>query len=103
MALIRRASGSFPLAGRFPQCRQHVSVVMLADQGEHGGEGDGGEAGAGDGRGPGGHGGDHVVHEEQRSGFLPGEGRRPAAQHAAGAADGLLQVKESGLTCHLAA
>ena len=67
-----------------------------ADEGEHGGERDGGDTGPGCGGGPGGHGRDHVVHEEQRPGFLPGQGGRPAAQFAAGAADGFLQMQEGG-------
>ena len=51
----------------------------------------------------GGHGRDHVVDEQQRPGFLPGEGGRPAAQFAAGAADGALQVKNAVSTCQRAA
>jgi len=34
------------------------------------------------------------VREQQRPGFLAGEGRRASAQDAAGAADGPLQVEE---------
>src|SRR6266404_1103649 len=86
-------------AGRPPSAVPAACVGgdVVADQGEHGGEGDGGEAGPGGGGGCRRKGRDHVVHEEQRPGFLPGEGGRPAAQHAAGTADGSLQVKKSGL------
>jgi hypothetical protein len=56
----------------------------------------GGEAGPGRDRGFGGEGRDHVVHQEQCPGFLPGQGGRPAAQRAAGAADGFLQMQECG-------
>ena len=44
--------------------------------------------------GAGGGGGDDVVDEQQRPGFLAGEFGGLAAQGAAGAADGPLQVKE---------
>src|SRR5204863_483798 len=57
-----------------------VGGDVVADEGQYGGERDGGDAGPGCGRGPGGHGRDHVVHEQQRPGFLPGQGGRPAAK-----------------------
>ena len=63
---------------------------VVADEGQHGGEADGGEAGPGGGRGPGRHGGDHVVYQEQGPGLLPGRRGRAPAQGAADAADGLL-------------
>jgi len=69
---------------------------VLAGEGHHGGEGDGGEAGPGRDRSFGGEDRDHVVHEEQCPGFLPGQGGRPAAQRAAGAADGFFQMQKSG-------
>jgi hypothetical protein len=37
--------------------------------------------------------GGYVVHEQQRPGFLPGQGGRASAQDAAGALDGFLQVQ----------
>ncbi len=64
------------------------------DEAEDGGEGK--EAGVDPGRGggTGGGGGRHVVDEQQRPGFLAGQVGGLAAQRAAGAADGLLQVQE---------
>src|SRR6266498_927905 len=40
-------------------------------------------------------GGDHVVHEEECPGFLPGQDHGLAAQDAAGTAERFLKVKES--------
>jgi len=68
---------------------------VAADQREDGGEGDEAGIGAGQGGGAGGGGGGHVVDEQQCPCFLPGEFRGLAAQGAAGAADGFLQVEES--------
>jgi len=64
------------------------------DEAEDGGERD--EAGieSGGSGGAGGGGGGEVVDEQQRPGFLAGQFRGLAAQRAAGAADGFLQMKE---------
>ena len=66
----------------------------VADEGEHGGERDQPRVGAGLGGGAGGRSRDRVMDEEQAPGFLAGELGRLAAQCAAAAADGRLQVKE---------
>jgi hypothetical protein len=71
-----------------------VGRDAVADEGERGGERDELRVGAGLHGGAGDRGGGHVVNEEQAPGFLPGEGGRLAAQLAAAAADGRLQVKE---------
>ena len=71
-----------------------VSVEAGADKAEHGGERDQVRVDAGQGARAGGDSGDHVVHEEECPGFLPGEGPGLAAQDAAGAAEGFLQVEE---------
>jgi hypothetical protein len=71
-----------------------ISGDVTADQGQYGGEGDQARVGPGL---PGGAGGDrrgHVADQQQRPGFLPGQGDRASAQGAAGALDGLLQVQE---------
>src|SRR5450756_2301148 len=65
-----------------------------ADEAEHGGERDQVRVDAGQGGGAGGDGGDHVVGQQECPGFLPGQDLGLAAQHAAGAAEGLLQVEE---------
>ena len=95
MAASSPARGAFSLAGRLPQCGQQVSAVTAARARDStavkqiwpGAEA-GGRGGAG------GEPGDHVVREEQRPGFLAGQGRRAPAQDAARAADGPLQVQE---------
>jgi len=71
-----------------------VGGHVAADQAEHRGERDEIGVDAGQRGGTGGDGGDHVVHQQQRPCFLAGQGRGLAAQDAAGAADGLLQVQE---------
>ena len=82
------------ICGEFPAVpAAGVSVEAGADQAEHGGERDQVRIDAGGG-GAGRDGGDHVVHEQECPGFLPGEDLGPAAQDAAGAAEGLLQVQE---------
>jgi hypothetical protein len=83
------AASAVPAAG--------IGGHVAADEGEDGGEGDEAGAGAGQGCGAGGGGGRHVVDEQQRPCFLPGESGGLAAQGAAGAADGLLQVEERDL------
>ncbi len=65
-----------------------------ADEAEDGGERDEPGIQAGGPGGAGGGGGHDVVDEQQCPGFLAGEFGGLAAQRAAGAADGLLQVKE---------
>jgi len=65
-----------------------------ADEAEDGGEGDEAGVGPGERGSPCGSGGRHVVDEQERPGFLAGEVRGLAAQRAAGAADGFLQVEE---------
>jgi len=67
---------------------------VAADEREDRGEGDEAGIGAGQGGGAGGCGGRHVVDEQQRPCFLAGELGGLAAQGAAGAADGSLQVQE---------
>jgi hypothetical protein len=64
------------------------------DEAEDGGERDEPGVEPGGSGGAGGRGGGDVVDEEQRPGFLAGEFGGLAAQRAAGAADGPLQVKE---------
>ena len=71
-----------------------VGGDAVADEGECGGERDQPRVGAALDGGAGDRGSDQVVDEEQSVGFLPGERGRLAAQLAAGAADGCLQVKE---------
>jgi hypothetical protein len=71
-----------------------VSVEAGADQAEHGGERDQVRVDAGQGARAGSDGCDHVVDQEECPCFLPGEGLGLAAQDAAGAAEGFLQVKE---------
>ena len=71
-----------------------VGADAGAGEAEHGGEGDQVRVDAGEGAGAGGDGGDHVVHEKECPCFLAGQGLGLAAQHAAGAAEGLLQVEE---------
>ena len=71
-----------------------VSVEAGADQAEHGGEWDQVRVDAGEGARAGSDGGDHVVDQEECPGFLPGEGLGLAAQDAARAAEGFLQVEE---------
>jgi hypothetical protein len=65
-----------------------------AREGQHGGEDDLPGSDARKRGGAGREARDHVVREQQRPGFLPGELGRPGAQGAARTADGLLQVKE---------
>jgi hypothetical protein len=65
-----------------------------ADEAEDCGEGDEAGVESGGSGGAGGRGGGDVVDEQQRPGFLAGQVRGLAAQRAAGAADGPLQVKE---------
>ena len=71
-----------------------IGVDAGADQAEHGGERDQVRVDAGEGGGAGGDGGDHVVDEEECPCFLAGQDLGLAAQHAAGAAEGFLQVEE---------
>ena len=71
-----------------------VGADSGADQAEYGGERDQVRVDAGQGARAGGDGGDHVVHEEECPGFLPGEDRGLAAEDAAGTAEGFLQVEE---------
>ena len=65
-----------------------------ADEAEHGGERDEAGVDAGGSGGAGGCGGGDVVDEQQCPGFLAGQVRGLAAQRAAGAADGPLEMKE---------
>ena len=65
-----------------------------ADHGQDGGEADLVGAGAGEGRGAGGQRRDHVMDEEERPGFLPGQDGRPAAQDTPVTAQRFLQVQE---------
>src|SRR5579863_8067503 len=60
---------------------------VAADEGQHGGERDEAGVEAGLAGGAGGEGGGHVVHEQQRPGFLPRECGRASSQHAAGSFD----------------
>ncbi len=94
MAASRPARGSRG-PGRRPQCRQRVSARhVAADEREDGGEGD--EAGVGA-AGPAARAAAVAVMLWMSSSaqcFLPGEFGGLAAQGAAGAADGLLQVEE---------
>jgi hypothetical protein len=71
-----------------------VCVDAGADQAEHGGERDQVRVDAGEGARAGRDGGNHVVHEQECPGFLPGQGHRPAAQNPLAAAQRLLQVEE---------
>jgi hypothetical protein len=73
-----------------------VSDRLGADQGQHGGEGEGAGVDAGAGGCLRRDGGDHVVDEHQRPGFLADERDGAAAQDAARAAYGFLQVQERG-------
>ena len=67
---------------------------MGADDAEHGSERDEVRIGAGGRGGAGGGRGRDVMDEQQCPGFLAGEFRGLAAERAAGAADGFLQVEE---------
>ena len=80
------AASAVPAAG--------VGRHVAADEREDGGEGDEAGVGAGQGCGAGGGRCRHVVDEQQRPCFLPGEFGGLAAEGAAGAADGFLQVEE---------
>ena len=95
MAATRLASGASALAGRWPQCWQQVSAVTWARmRARTAVKGMRPGSSAGQGGGAGGGGGGDVVDEQQRPGFLAGEFGGLAAQRAAGAADGFLQVEE---------
>jgi len=74
-----------------------VSGDVAADQGQHGGERDEVWVEAGGAGGAGGERGGHVVHQQQRPGFLPGQGGRATVQDPAGALDGFLQVQVGDL------
>ena len=93
MMLRRRRPRGF--RGRLPQCSQQVSpqipartmdrtAVKLISSGSAPGEG----------RGAGGQRRDHVMDEEERPGFLPGQDGRPAAQDPPVTPQRLLQVEE---------
>src|SRR5712691_13028989 len=71
-----------------------VSADAGAGEAEHGGERDQVRVDACQGGGAGGDGGDHVVDQQECPCFLAGQDFGLAAQHAAGAAEGLLQVQE---------
>jgi len=71
-----------------------ISGHVAADEPEDSGERDEAGISPGQGGGAGGCGGGHVVDEQQCPGFLAGQFRGLAAQRAAGAADGSLQVQE---------
>ena len=58
--------------------RQWKAAVAWSDEGENGGKADGGDAGPCDGCGAVGHGGNHVVDQEQGPGLLPGPGAAPS-------------------------
>jgi hypothetical protein len=68
-----------------------VGGDVAADQRQDGCERDQVRVGAGLAGGTGRDRGGHIVHEQQRSGFLPRQGGRASAQDPAGALDCLLQ------------
>jgi hypothetical protein len=89
--LAEGAGGEFPAVPA-----AGFGVDAGSDEAEHGGERDQVRVDAGQGGGAGRNGGDHVVHEEECRGFLPGQDHGLAAQDTAGAAERFLQVQESG-------